>query len=129
MEVEGTAVSPQTRGDESESFSAEGLGERVDDWDGASGYKPLGSMRARNLYDRDLDDERRGEHGKRRYYTRSELMGGDWIYIVDNDFALGIFKRMNQCETLRRQPAVTKLCEDCSSFRILSRFFKRGIKK
>jgi hypothetical protein len=61
MDFEGTTVSPQARGDESEYLSAEDLGEREDDRDGV-GYKPLGSKRTQSLY----TDRRRIIGGVRR---------------------------------------------------------------
>lgn len=105
---------------EIETFSKEDLGDRPDDWDGERGYKPIGGLRARHLYDTDLEDAHQGLRGRRRHFTRHELLSGDWLYIVDNDLPLALHKNTNLWEGLRQLPAVTKLCSNCASFRILS---------
>ena len=52
-------MDPQEK--EMESFTKEDLGDRPDDWDGERGYKPIGGLRARYLYDTDLEDSRQGK--------------------------------------------------------------------
>jgi len=109
------------------------------------------NRREKELRDRDLEDYNRYSYlGRRRYYSRREvelwrveevrllltrfysslhLVGADWVYVENNNFALGHFKRINQWEMLRRQSNVTKLWEDCSNTRMSCRYFKHSIKK
>jgi hypothetical protein len=103
-----------------ESFRKEDLGDREDDWDGERGYKPIGGLRARHLYDMDLEDAHIRQRGRRRHFSRHELLSSEWLYIVDNDLPLTLSKNSDLWEDVHRQPAVTKLCQKCSSFRLLS---------
>jgi hypothetical protein len=112
-----------------ESFRKEDLGDRPDDWDGERGYKPIGGLRARHLYDTDLEDSRQGQRGRRRHFARHELMSGDWLYVVDNDLPLTLSKNTGLWEGIRQVPVVTKLCSECTSFRILSQPPKVDVQK
>jgi hypothetical protein len=109
-----------TQEEEMESFRKENLGDRETDYDGARGFKPIGGMRARSLYDTDLEDANRCQRGRRRHHSTHELTSGNWLYIVDNDLPLTLSKNTDLWEDLQQQPAITKLCQDCSSFRLLS---------
>ncbi len=56
-------------------------------------------------------------------------MSGNWLYIVDNDLPLALAKNTGLWEDLHQQPAIAKLCQDCSSFRLLSQPPKVDIQK
>ncbi|KAF9887083.1 hypothetical protein FE257_010577 [Aspergillus nanangensis] len=115
--------------EEMESFQKEDLGDRPTDWDGLYGYKPIGGLRARHLYNMDLEDSNQRQRGRRRHFSKQELLSGDWLYIVDNDLPLTLFKTTNLWERLDQVPATTKLCHNCCSFRLLSRPPRRDVKK
>jgi hypothetical protein len=111
-------MDPQEK--EMESFRKEDLGDRPSDWDGERGYKPIGGLRARHLYDTDLEDYHQGQRGRRRHFAQDELLSEDWLFVVDNDLPLTLSKNTSLWEDLRQLPTVTKLCSECASFRILS---------
>jgi hypothetical protein len=75
-------------------------------------------MRARTPH---LEDAKRGQRGRRRNHSGQELKSGNWLYIVENDFALTISKSTDLWVDLQRQPTITKKCQDRSSFSLLSR--------
>ncbi len=56
-------MDPQEK--EMEFFSKEDLGARAEDWDGERGYKPIGGLRARHLYNSDFEDTNQGQRGRR----------------------------------------------------------------
>lgn len=106
---------------EFESFRKEDLGDRPDEWDGEYGYKPIGGLRARHLYDSDLEDSHQGKRFSRRHFSKYELLSGDWLYVVDNNLPLTLsHNNTGLWEDLQQVPTVTKLCPECPSFRILS---------
>ena len=104
-----------------ESFRAEDLGARESDWDGERGYKPIGGLRARHIYDFPFEDSNRGQSGLRRRFAQYELMSAEWLYIVDNDVPLTLSKNYNLWENVQEQPSLTQLCQDCRIFRLLTR--------
>jgi hypothetical protein len=69
-----------------EDFEGEQPGENVFDWDGARGWKPVGSRRAMGLY-------------YNQYYTRSELTSSRWIRIADNEFARDFAAQIHQYDS------------------------------
>ncbi|EPE36489.1 hypothetical protein GLAREA_08652 [Glarea lozoyensis ATCC 20868] len=95
-----------------ESFKEEDLGDRPDDWNGERGYKPIGGLKARDLYDTDLQDTDRGQVGRRRHFSQDELLGGDWLFTVDNDLPLALASNTGLWDQIRQLPASTKICPE-----------------
>jgi hypothetical protein len=103
-----------------QSFEREDLGDRPDQFDGVRGYKPIGGLRARDRYDTDLEDTDQRQVGRRRHFSQHELLSGDWLFTVDNDLPLTLSSNTGLWDQIRQLPAITKICPDCASFRILS---------
>lgn len=113
-----------------ETFSSEDAGEREDDYDGGRGYKPVGSVRAAELHGRRAADYRYGTKIRhRRYYTVGELLMDKWLYVVDNEFTLGLSEMMDKWREHRSQTPPAKLCNDCHSRRVLFRCLEKEDRK
>lgn len=75
-----------------ETFRKEDLGERPDDWDGLNGWKPIGGLRASELYDNIFWNEDNYEIGWKKPFTRAELSSDKWNHVVDNELPMGTFQ-------------------------------------
>jgi hypothetical protein len=102
-----------------ETFSKESLGERPDDWDGLYGYKPIGGLRARELYDNDMWNEKNPGKGRKKEFTRAELLSDKWHHLVDNELPIALSQTTTLWKEAQQMPAATKICRDCSIYQFL----------